>query len=338
VMNDNDEETGRLDAAARWYSELQDPDVDLETWDAFRAWERDPDNEAAYRQIEASLAIVDRGLRAGRGAALPEPARRTRLRTAAWLTGLAAVLALAATVFALANTGGSPAPLTYYATAVGEQRSVTLADGTVITLNTDTALDVAYTSRERHVSLSRGQALFEVEKAKAPFIVAAGGSRTRALGTEFEIYAQPTGVAVTLLEGSVVVSASPDQKGLFGFGKTTHPADPGGRVLAPGDRLEIANDGSQTVSRVEPGAALQWRSGIVQFDNVTLADAVTELNRYSTTKIRVPDPGLAAERLSGTFPTGEPEAFVANIALFLPIRVEQSDHQITLVPDKASAP
>ncbi|WP_155839410.1 DUF4880 domain-containing protein, partial [Hyphomonas chukchiensis] len=52
-MNDNDEETGRLDAAARWYSELQDPDVDLETWDAFRAWERDPDNAEAYRQIEA---------------------------------------------------------------------------------------------------------------------------------------------------------------------------------------------------------------------------------------------------------------------------------------------
>ncbi len=337
MMNDNDEETGRLDAAARWYSELQDPDVDLETWDAFRAWERDPDNAEAYRQIEASLAIVDRGLRAGRGAALPKPARRTRLRTAAWLTGLAAALALAATVFALANAGASPPPLTY-ATAVGEQRSVTLADGTVITLNTDTALDVAYSPRERHVTLQRGQALFEVEKAKAPFIVAAGTSRTRALGTQFDIYAQPAGVAVTLLEGSVSVSTSPEQKSLFGFGKATHPADPKGRVLAPGDRLEIAGDGSQTVSRVEPGAALQWRSGSVQFDDVTLADAVTELNRYSTTQIRVPNPDLAAERLSGTFPTGEPEAFVANIALFLPVRIERSASLITLVPDNASAP
>jgi transmembrane sensor len=334
-MNDNDAETGRLDAAARWYSELQDPDVELETWDAFRAWERDPDNAAAYRQIEASLAIVDQGLRAGRGAALPEPARRTRLRTAAWLTGLAAALALAATVFVRANTGANPAPLTY-ATAVGEQRSVTLADGTVITLNTDTALDVAYSPRERHVSLLRGQALFEVEKAKAPFIVAAGRSRTRALGTQFEVYARPTGVAVTLLEGSVVVSTSPEEKGLFGFGPGS--ADPEGRVLTQGDRLEIAGDGSQTVSRVEPGAALQWRSGIVQFDDVTLAEAVTELNRYSTTQIRVSDPRLAAERLSGTFRTGAPEEFVANIALFLPIRIEQSDHQITLVPDKASAP
>tara|TARA_R110002074_G_scaffold64200_8_gene153426 strand:- start:541 stop:1314 length:774 start_codon:yes stop_codon:yes gene_type:complete len=256
---------------------------------------------------------------------------------ATWLTGLAAVLALAATVFALANTGTSPPPLTY-ATAVGEQRSVTLADGTVITLNTDTALDVAYTSRERHVTLSRGQVLFEVEKAKAPFIVEAGTSRTRALGTQFDIYAQPAGVAVTLLEGSVSVSTSPEQKSLFGFGKATHPADPEGRVLAPGDRLEIAGDGSQTVSRVEPGAALQWRSGSVQFDDVTLADAVTELNRYSTTQIRVPNPDLAAERLSGTFPTGEPEAFVANIALFLPVRIERSASLITLVPDNASAP
>lgn len=336
-MNDNDAETGRLDAAARWYSALQDPDVDLETWDAFRAWERDPDNAAAYRQIEASLAIVDQGLRAGRGAALPEPARRTRLRTAAWLTGLAAVLALAAIIVVLANTGANPAPLTY-ATAVGEQRSVTLSDGTVITLNTDTALDVAYTTRERHVSLVRGQALFEVEKASVPFIVAAGTSRTRALGTQFEVYAQPTGVAVTLLEGSVSVSTSPEQKSLFGFGKPAHPADPQGRVLTQGDRLEIAGDGSQTVSRIEPGAALQWRSGIVQFDNVTLADAATELNRYSTTQIRVPDPDLAAERLSGTFRTGEPEEFVANIALFLPVGTERSGQYITLVPTISPKP
>ncbi|KCZ54127.1 FecR family protein, partial [Hyphomonas chukchiensis] len=192
--------------------------------------------------------------------------------------------------------------------------------------------------RERHVTLQRGQALFDVEKASAPFIVAAGTSRTRALGTQFEVYARPAGVAVTLLEGSVNVSTSPDQKGLFGFGKTTHPADPGGRVLAPGDRLEIAGDGSQTVSRVEPGAALQWRSGSVQFDDVTLADAVTELNRYSTTKIRVPDADLAAERLSGTFRTGAPEEFVANIMLFLPVGTERSGQYITLVPTISPKP
>mgnify|MGYP003627991367 CR=1 FL=1 len=325
-MNDNDEETGRLDAAARWYSALQDPDVTLETWDAFRAWERDPDNAAAYREIEASLALVDRGLRAGRGMASPQPspgASRPPRRRLAWMAGIAALIALCALAIALTAQSGDAGSETYI-TAVGEQRTVTLADGSQVTLNTDTALDVAYTSRARHVSLVRGQALFEVAKSGTPFIVAAGNSETRALGTRFDIYLRPGDVAVTLLEGSVVVSEP--QSGAEG------------RVLAPGDRLAVSGEGRQVLSRVDPGTVLQWRSGMVQFDNATLAEAAAELNRYSTTKIQVPDPGLAAERLSGTFPADKPEEFASNLALFLPVSIERSGQYLTLVPASSPQP
>tara|TARA_R110001606_G_scaffold99949_1_gene220156 strand:- start:15841 stop:16830 length:990 start_codon:yes stop_codon:yes gene_type:complete len=329
-MNDNDEETGRLDAAARWYSALQNPDVELETWDAFRAWERDPDNEAAYRQIEASLAIIDHGLRAGRGAAATPPSRGkaepSHRRRYAWMAGIAALIVLSAFALALKANSAS-APNEIYATAVGEQQTVTLADGSLVTLNTDTKLDVALTSRDRRVTLLRGEALFEVAKSDAPFRVTAGNSQTRALGTRFDVYLRPNDVAVTLFEGAVVVS---DPK--------SSPTGIDGQVLVPGYRLTVSPGGAKILSRVDPATALQWQSGMIQFDNVTLADAVAELNRYSAIKLHVSDRQLADERLTGTFPTGKPEEFASSLALFLPLRAERSGDLITLVAETSARP
>jgi len=330
VMSESEDKTGRLDAAARWYGALQDPDVELETWDAFRLWERDPGNAAAFRQIEASLAIIDRGLRTSRGASNPQPSSRkagpASRRRLAWIAGIAAIVTLSAFAIALTAHSGDVASETHV-TAVGEQRTITLADGSLVTLNTDTAVEVAYGPRERHVSLVRGQALFEIEKADTPFVVSAGDSETRALGTSFEVHLRPADVAVTLFEGVIAVSTS-----------ETGPSDQNGKILAPGDRLKIASDGKQTLSRVDLNRALQWRSGVLQFDNVTLADAVAEMNRYSETRIRVLDPGLASERVSGTFPMGEPEEFVASLALFLPVRTERFSDQITLLSIKPETP
>lgn len=323
-MSDSEEKTGRLAAAARWYSALQDPDVELGTWDAFLAWERDPENAAAFRHIEASLAIVDRGLRESRGGSISQSstgrvgaAPRRRL---AWIAGIAAVIAFCAFAVALTAHSGDAVSETY-ATDIGEQRMITLADGSLVTLNTDSAIEVAYSPRARHVSLARGQALFEVEQAGTPFVVRAGDSETRALGTRFEIYLRRADVAVTLLEGSVAVSSTESGR-----------PDSDITVLKPGERLEIAIDGEQILSHVDPATVLQWRSGMVQFDAVTLAEAIKELNRYSETRIRVLDPNLASERLSGTFPMGQPEEFVSSLSLFLPVRVERSDDLITLVP------
>jgi transmembrane sensor len=335
VMTDIEEDTGRLDAAARWYSELQREDVEVETWDEFLAWERDPLNAAAFRQIQANLAIIDRSLRAGARTAGSGPQAKTppgsALRKRAWLSGLAAVLSFAALGWWVVSKNTELEPVTF-TTLVGEQRTVTLSDGSTITLNTDTSLEVTYSERERRIGLRQGQAFFDVARADVPFHVDAGGSRTTALGTQFDIYAQPGQVAVTLLEGSVVVSESPERERGSVSPERSDTAETRSQMLTPGDRLEIMQDGSQTLSRVEPATALQWRSGILQFDNVTLAEAVAELNRYSETRISVPDHGLASERLSGSFPAGEPEEFVLSLALFLPVRPERSENLITLMP------
>ena len=329
VMNDNDEETGRLEAAALWYGDLQAPDVDLATWDAFRVWERDPRNAAAFRQIEASVPIIDRSLRTGTAATdvSPAPAKPRRSRRT--------VLALGAALLVNLRAPEMPSPLTY-ASGVGEQRSVTLTDGSVVTLNTDTAIAILYTSRERHVSLERGQAIFEVAKTGVPFVVEAGASRTRAVGTAFEVYLKPSGVAITLLEGSVHVTASEEDS--VPNNERLGPDQQPGKRLAPGDRLSIAADGTQVLSQVDITTGPAWRQGIVQFDNVTLEEAAAELNRYSNTKIIVPDARLASERISGTFQADAPADFAANLVLMLPVTIEQNASQIMLVPSAPTQP
>ncbi len=111
-----------------------------------------------------------------------------------------------------------------------------------------------------------------------------------------------------------------------------------GKRLAPGDRLSIAADGTQVLSQVDITTGPAWRQGIVQFDNVTLEEAAAELNRYSNTKIIVPDARLASERISGTFQADAPADFAANLVLMLPVTIEQNASQIMLVTSAPTQP
>jgi len=207
-----DETASRLKTAAHWYAELREPDADHRTWDAFRAWEgSDPANRAAFRQVEASLSLLERSSLAAPGAgngydsgATQSAARKPGRVRLYWLTGIAAVIVLALVSVVTLSPPAAPAAQVY-ATAIGDTRDVTLEDGSVVTLNTDTELAVTYSRSERRIQLAHGQALFSVMKGTRPFIVAAGSSETRALGTRFEVYRGPADVSVTLVEGSVSV-------------------------------------------------------------------------------------------------------------------------------------
>ena len=336
-----DQEAGRLKAAARWYAELQDPHADEDTWDAFRAWEADPANEAAFRQVEAGLQLADRTvLSAGPPDvhASPHPARQPTppsraLKTAAiWLACAAAALALGAVSFLLIHADPAPQTLTY-ASAIGEIRTDTLADGTDITLNTNSEITVSYSETERRIDLARGQVLFAVAPEARPFTVSAAGTDTRALGTMFEIFLRREDMSVTLIEGSVSVAPQTAGKGQ-GTGPSTasQPEPPAATRLRAGDRLVMRAGHIASLTQVDTETALSWRSGMLQFRDVTLEDAVAEMNRYSDTEIRVDDPDLAALRLSGTFPASEPDDFAKSLELLLPLRAQRSGHEIWLRP------
>ena len=314
-----EDHAGRVKAAARWYAELQAPDAGAGVWDAFRVWERDPRNAAAFREIEAALSTLDRSSLAAR----PAAKGRAPVRPALWLGAVAAAVVVVA-LGAATLLGGRgiespvPPPLVY-ATAVGEQRVVELEDGSSVQLNTASRIEVAFTDEERLVRLKAGQALFEVEKAAAPFVVDAASSRTRALGTAFEVFVKSGGAQVTLLEGSVSVAPPGAAAGE-------------GIVLEPGERLMVAGGAAGPVEQVDLAAALSWRNGILQFTDIRLADAAQELNRYSAKQIVVGDPALAEERLSGSFKAGDQEMFVSALALFLPVEVHRSGNTILVAP------
>tara|TARA_R110002020_G_scaffold83397_1_gene206593 strand:- start:13197 stop:14231 length:1035 start_codon:yes stop_codon:yes gene_type:complete len=337
-MTCNKDHSGRLGEAARWYSDLQDPDIALETWEAFLEWEGHPQNASAFQEIERGLVVLERtnrayggmGQSAGRAGKPPTGSlsRLMRSRTA-WIAGIAAALVLATVSAIAALPVPHPEPIRY-ATSVGEQRSFDLADGSVMTLNTDTEAEIAFTGSQRYVRLVHGQALFEVEKGKRPFIVVASRSQTTALGTVFDVYAKAGSVEVTLIEGSVGVVPVPAEPELWDWFRPASRDGAAGRTLVPGERLVIRGDGTESVSAIDPSDASTWRSGTVWLDDMALADVVTELNRYARMKVRIDDPDLGAERLSGSFRVGEDEEFIGSLVMMFSLKAERSEDEIVL--------
>jgi transmembrane sensor len=256
------------------------------------------------------------------GAALPriDPKRRQRPRM-----GLLRPL-LAGGVIALIGI----APIFYFrdtaiTTTTGEQRSVTLEDGTRIALNTDTRLVVHYTEQQRRVRLEMGEAFFDVAKnPHRPFVVVAGKQSVIALGTAFMVRRNDDELDVTLLEGKVsVTNAAP-------VGSAVLPSISAGRILAPGQRLRIAGFAPTIIDRPSIEAVTAWRRGEVVLDHTRLADAVQEMNRYSPEKLIIFTPASGDIPVSGIFRAGDSARFAHAIADTYHLRVVEEPSRIVL--------
>lgn len=266
------------------------------------------------------------------------------------------VRAMAASIVAAILLGGGAF---YYlrqgaiSTAVGEQRVMTLKDGTRVVLNTDTRIRVRYGKADRRVTLQRGEALFDVAKHPAwPFIVTAGDREIRALGTSFVVREDPrTGFSVTLVEGKVTVSTpspvegreveAPWEREVTTAHSPVHTRGAGSGAtsitLVPGQRLTIARDSTPQLDRPELKRVTAWQRGEVAFDETPLAAAIAEMNRYSTTPIRVEGSPLPDRRISGFFRAGDSQDFARGIAQTYRLDLTERDHQLVLsVPDAAS--
>ena len=168
--------------------------------------------------------------------------------------------------------------------------------------------------RTREITLTRGRALFDVAKDRQrPFIVTAGGTRTTALGTKFQIEHDSERVVVVLTEGSVAVaptnqeSASPRRLGKSGWRRVNNCSVDGRR--------------SATVkTSIDTFMATSWSRGRLVFRGTPLSEAVEEVNRYSVRKLRLADPSLASLRVGGNFIAGDSELIVSAFAAALPLR------------------
>jgi transmembrane sensor len=223
----------------------------------------------------------------------------------------------------------SPGSNRTYSTNVGELLSVTLIEGTRVTLDTQSQLAVAFSKRERDVHLIRGQALFEVAKDSArPFVVTAGTRRFVAVGTAFNVRVSTDQIQVTMIEGTVRVepdagagTSAPATKAAHRDGMGTSDASDSelhsalNRIatIKMGDQLVIDAHQADQVHSVDAGQVITWQRGELVFDDTSLADAVGELNRYSASTITIADPQLGRLRISGTFASNRPDLFVEAI-------------------------
>lgn len=211
-----------------------------------------------------------------------------------------------------------------YESQVGEMRRLVLADGSVLTLNTDSAVVVRMAKDRRRIALKRGEASFEVaHDASRPFLVTAGDLTVRAVGTAFDVRLRGGRVDVAVTEGVVELSNA--------GGRAGPP-----RRLAHGAAAE-ARDGVVAVSPMPRQVAeqrLAWRDGLLIFQGESLAAAAAEFQRYDGRKVVVVGDALAKRPVFGVFRTNNLDGF-AEAAATLGARVEHRDGAVHLVQTTA---
>jgi transmembrane sensor len=195
-----------------------------------------------------------------------------------------------------------------YTAGPGELRSLKLEDGSEISLTSGTRLRVDFDADMREIVLTSGEALFHVAKdAQRPFIVRAGRTTARAVGTAFSVQREAQQVVVMVGEGRVAVSQA---EVVLPFRGT--PAADEGVSLTADQQIATSPDGRlEQVRFVDSQRALAWAKGDLIFENETVDAIVARFNRFARVKMRVDDRRIGSRTVSGIFEVNDPESFVA---------------------------
>lgn len=250
--------------------------------------------------------------------------RRPRRRL--WLAA-AGVCALAVGLALTVMVGGGQT----YATAKGEQRIIRLEDGSVVHLNTDSRLKVRYSETERDLQLLNGEALFTVQHDRTrPFRVHSDGTLIQAVGTQFNVYRRASGTRVSVLEGTVKITADPSRKLSLTPEPTARPAAP--LMLSAGGQADAGKAGQlQVQAKPDIARAVAWQDLRVIFKSERLEDAVAEVNRYSSRPIRV-EGDLKDMRISAIFDANDPDALLRFLRAFEGVAVETQHNEVIIRP------
>jgi transmembrane sensor len=207
-------------------------------------------------------------------------------------------------------------------TAIGEQRSVVLGDGSLVTLNTASSIEVRMTSDHRTVKLLAGEALFAVaHDATRPFEVTTGDTTVRAIGTQFNVDRRPASTTVTVVEGRVAV-ITPDDKS-----RSTQPSR---LPLEAGEQLTLAPRSVRHAVRTDIATAIAWTQRKLVFEHRHLGEVAAEFNRYNRQIIEIRSAELRAQEITGVFQANDPASFLTFIAGFPGVTIEKSPDRIVV--------
>ena len=310
------------DQAADWLWRQQAPDwrpedqAALETWLAHSRY-----HLAAYWRLKAAWGRTERlaALKPGR----MRPAEM--FGTKRFWPALRFATACVAVGIVFAGIYEWSARESAYATSLGERATISLADGSQVQLNTDSAISVSEGLWKRSVTLKKGEAFFKIRhEAARPFSVLAAGHRITDLGTEFSVRTSGDRLEVSLIQGRARLEAA---SALVQH----HATDltPGEVAIATADSISVQRFPAHTLAN-----ALAWRQGKLIFSHVTLAQAAAEFNRYNATKLII-DPGVADIKISGIFDAGSIRTFTTMAKIAFGLRVEKRSSEIVVSREKS---
>lgn len=307
--------------AAAWVVRLNgDPsEVDRETFSKWRA--QSDDHARAYEEAASTWDAVAEYAASPKLLAMRRTAlERTGRYSRRWnRRAVAAVLAFVVIVPLVALFGyWRQLPVEqHYETGRAEQRVIVLEDGSRLSLDAMTRVEVVYRHDERHISLLAGRANFEVERDLArPMNVRAGPRTVTALGTVFTVERAPHEVVVTLVEGRVAVTSNVRTAGVI--------------EMKPLQQLLMKDSGEVTTrSGLDPLQALAWRDGKLVFNDDALGDVVARMNNYLPIPLVAEGPAREL-RISGVFKAGDTRAFVNAMEELFPLVATRRHDAISL--------
>ena len=215
--------------------------------------------------------------------------------------------------------------LTRIKTDIGKQSSRTMEDGSILHLNTDTEIEIAYSETQRKLILIKGEAQFDVAPdKKRPFSVVAGEQTFTALGTIFNVQ-KLNGKAMELVvtEGRVLVNYQPVnvEAILDNFKQGTEAST--GLMVTTGEKAVIRDNQPTPVVKVSEQQVqkdLAWMHGMLIFDGDPLAEALKEVSRYTSTEFSISDPHIGQIKVAGYFKAGDIQGLLRSLESNFAIR------------------
>lgn len=327
--------------AADWFARTQSGELSPAERASLDQWlDADPANAVAWARVEFSWERAQRLTALPRqvleGAKSPAVAGRQFTNSLGWSIAAALMIVMLGIGSWLFLTERN-----VYETAFGERRTITLQDGSRVYLNTDSRVQVAFSDSARVVKLGHGEALFEVaHDTTHPFIVQAGGTEVRAVGTAFNVRLRNQIVEVTVTEGKVQLKP-------MIIGGAARGEESERKQVAAGSSVTVGAAGLHNAILLDAGSAavsaagtieqvqlqddgvrrrVAWRDGVIELQGETLAQAIEEFNRYRKTPIVIADPALATMRVGGRFQTDEADKFVSALRANFSIRAIQGSN------------
>lgn len=311
-----------LDEAADWLVRWHDQGMTATEYADFERWRaRSPAHRQAWSKAELLMGRLGDLPRDWAMPVLDRPVRHARPTRRQVVAKLAALLAVAPAAWLGWQVAGEQGWTADVRTATGEQRRITLADGSQLLLDTDTAVDIVFDSNQRALYLRKGAISIETAPDRSglqrSFAVHTALGRLRALGTRFTVRRSADTVHLAVTEGAVEVTLR---------GQTAAHT-----VVPAGQQTLLTEQGA---AALEPVSAQQqaWVHGMLMADALPLADVCAALSRYRSGILQCA-PEVAGLRVSGAYPLTNTDSALAMLQATYPIQARQRlrGHWVTLV-------